>query len=102
MSAWKAAADHVDLAVRVKPRSGRDGIEGWSVEADGSTWLVARVRALASGGKANEAALGLLAAGLDVPRSSLSLLSGQMARKKRVRIMGGPATIVSALEKLVS
>ena len=102
MTAWRAAPGHVDLAVRVKPRAGRDAIEGVESDADGSDWLVIRVHAIASGGKANAAVLDLLAERLGLARSSFSLLSGQMARKKRVRIVGDPPPILSSLEMLAS
>jgi uncharacterized protein YggU (UPF0235/DUF167 family) len=88
--------------VRAKPRSGRDGVEGIATEADGQAWLVVRVRAAAEGGKANQAVVAVIAAALGVARSAVTLLSGQAARRKRLRIEGEPARIVAALEKLGS
>jgi uncharacterized protein YggU (UPF0235/DUF167 family) len=56
---------------------GRHG-EGWKV----------RVAAAPEGGRANEAVLDLLAAELELPRRSLSIVSGQSAREKVVLMEG--------------
>jgi uncharacterized protein YggU (UPF0235/DUF167 family) len=65
-------------------------------------WLVVRVRAAPLDGKANQAVVAVVAAALGVARSAVTLLSGQAARRKRLRIQGEPDRIVSALEKLGS
>lgn len=56
---------------------GRHG-EGWR----------ARVAAPPERGRANEALVKLLAGSLDVPRSRISVVGGQTARKKIVEIDG--------------
>jgi len=56
---------------------GRHG-EGWKV----------RVAAPPEGGRANDAVLDLLARELSLPRRSLSIVSGQSAREKVVRMEG--------------
>lgn len=102
MPAWRLLADGVELAVRAKPRSVRNLIEGVVTEADGSAWLVVRVTAAAEDGKANKAVTEVVAAALGVARSAVTLHAGQAARRKRLRIAGDPAAILSALEKLSS
>jgi uncharacterized protein YggU (UPF0235/DUF167 family) len=53
----------------------------------GDGWKV-RVTAAPEGGRANEAVLELLAAELDLPRRSLSIVSGHGAREKVVQMEG--------------
>ena len=71
------------LKLRVSPGSRRPGIAG----RHGDAWKV-RVAAPPEGGKANEAVLKLLAETLDVPRSSVALVSGQTSRDKIVVLAG--------------
>jgi uncharacterized protein len=72
------------LAVRVTPRGGRDAIEGWVRDAAGRPVLKVRVAAAATDGAANAAVLALLAKAIGRPKSSLTLVSGQSARLKRI------------------
>ena len=74
------------LAVRVIPRGGRDAVEGWTCDAAGRAVLKVRVAAAAADGQANAAVLALLAMALGRPKSSLSIVSGQTARLKRIAI----------------
>ncbi|MCW2986295.1 MAG: hypothetical protein JWR63_3865 [Conexibacter sp.] len=71
-----------DLVVRLTPRADRDAI----VADDG----VIRVRVTAPpvGGQANMALVKLLAKALGVPRSRLTIVRGQSARDKLVRVEG--------------
>jgi hypothetical protein len=71
------------IVVRVTPRAGRDEIAGWQGDE-----LRVRLRAPPVDGRANEALLRLLASRLDVPPSSIELVSGATARVKRVRVEG--------------
>ena len=70
------------ITVRLTPRGGRDAVDG--VDAEGR--LSVRVSAPPVDGAANESLIRLLAAVLDVPRSSVSIDSGVTARVKHVRI----------------
>jgi uncharacterized protein YggU (UPF0235/DUF167 family) len=97
---WRPAGAAVELAVRAKPRAGRNGIDGVAVEGDGSAWLVVRVTAVAEDGKANRAVIAELARALDIAPSSIELQAGQSSRRKRLRIAGEPERLVAALEKL--
>lgn len=54
----------------------------------GRAVLKVRVAVAAADGQANAAVLALLAKALDRPKSSLSLLSGQTARLKRIEVAG--------------
>jgi uncharacterized protein YggU (UPF0235/DUF167 family) len=76
------------LAVRVTPRGGRDGLDGWTRDAAGRPLLQVRVAAAAAEGAANAAVLEVLAAALGRPKSALRILRGQTARVKQVEIDG--------------
>ena len=70
------------LAVRVIPRSSRNSIE-WEQET-----LKVRLTAPPVDGAANEALIALLAERLDLPKRSISIVSGATGRQKIVEIVG--------------
>jgi uncharacterized protein len=72
-----------DLAIRVQPRAKRDEVAGERAGA-----VVIRVVAPPVDGKANEAAIRLIAARVGVPRSAVRIVRGESARDKLVRIDG--------------
>ncbi|MBY5854154.1 DUF167 domain-containing protein [Rhizobium ruizarguesonis] len=92
---WSLFDDHLRLAVRLTPNGGRDAIDG--IEAD-EAFLKARVAAVPEKGKANKALILLIAQSLRIPKSSVSLISGDTARKKILRIDGDPEDLVKKLE----
>ena len=69
--------------MRVIPGVGKPGVVGRYGEA----WKL-RVSAPPERGKANEAALALLADTLDVPSASLRLVAGHASRDKTVEVSG--------------
>ncbi|ACM28089.1 DUF167 domain-containing protein [Agrobacterium rhizogenes] len=99
--AWQAFADHVRLSVRLTPNGGRDAVDGIETGADGEAYLKARVSAVPEKGKANKALIALLAKRLSIPKSSLSLISGDTARKKILRIDGDPEDLIGRLKAIV-
>lgn len=62
--------------------------------------LRVRVTAVPDKGKANTAVIGLLAKALGVPKSAVTLVSGDTARLKTVAIEGDPATLAARIEAL--
>jgi hypothetical protein len=83
-------SEGVTFSVRVSPRSSRDAIEG----TDEAGELRVRVTAAPADGDANRAVVRLLAAALDVPPSSVLIVSGGSSRRKRIRVLGlEPAAI---------
>jgi uncharacterized protein (TIGR00251 family) len=78
----------VRLAVRLTPRGGRDAVDGWAVDAEGRRLLKARVSAPPVEGEANAALIRLIAKTLGLPRSAVSIASGDGARVKILRIEG--------------
>ena len=77
------AAPPTRLRVRVSPGARRGGVAG----RVGDVWKL-RVTAPAEGGRANDAVVRLLAETVDVPRRSVSLVSGHAARDKVFELNG--------------
>ena len=76
-------APRTRIRLRVSPGSRTPGITG----RHGDGWKV-RVSAPAEGGRANDAVERLLADALQLPRSSVKLVSGHGARDKVVELAG--------------
>jgi uncharacterized protein (TIGR00251 family) len=74
------------IAIRVTPRSARPGIGGWRAGADGREELEIRVSEAPADGAANAAVIRLLAKALGVPKSDVTIVSGQSSRHKRVAV----------------
>jgi uncharacterized protein (TIGR00251 family) len=76
-------ADATRLQLRVAPGAARNGVVG----RHGDAWKL-RVTGAPERGKANADVLRVLAAALDVPERSLSLVSGHASRDKVVELRG--------------
>ncbi len=88
------------LHLRVTPNAGRDAIEGAETRDDGTSVLRVRVRAVPDKGKANAAVIALLAKALDVPKSAISLVSGETSRLKTLLIAPFTPGLVTRLAAL--
>jgi uncharacterized protein len=86
--------------VRLTPKSGRDGIDGMALLADGRCILKVRVRAAPSEGEANEALCRLIAKAVGVPQRDVTIAAGATARIKRLTIAGDGPRLTAALESL--
>jgi len=86
--------------VRLTPNGGRDAIEGVDRDANENAHLKARVSAAPEGGKANKALIVLLAKKFGLPKSAISLLSGETARKKILRIDADPEDFEELFKEL--
>jgi uncharacterized protein len=73
----------VTFAVRVHPRAKRNAITGEIGDA-----LKISLTAPPVEGRANEACIAFLAKLLNVPRSSVTITSGQSSRNKMIRVAG--------------
>ncbi|RUM24905.1 DUF167 domain-containing protein [Rhizobium vallis] len=99
---WRLFGDHLRLAVRLTPNGGRDAIDGIEADGEAETHLKARVTAVPEKGKANKALILLISKSLGIPKSSVSLISGETARKKILRIEGDPEDLARKLEAFLS
>jgi uncharacterized protein (TIGR00251 family) len=88
-------ADSITFAVRVQPRASQSGIAG---EMDGALKL--RVAAPPVEGAANEELIRWLAKFFDVPRALVTIISGETAKQKIVRVSG--VTPSDAKQKLLA
>ena len=98
---FRRAATGVTLRIRVTPNAGADRIEGLEVRDDGDTVLKLRVAAVPDKGKANAAAIALLAKALHLPKSALTLTAGDTARTKTIAISGEPDELAAGLRDLL-
>lgn len=85
------------IGIRVTPRSAKPGICEWKTDPGGRPFLEIRVAAAPADGAANEEVIKLLAKALGLSKSSLTIISGQTARLKRIEIPLDEAEIRSRL-----
>jgi uncharacterized protein (TIGR00251 family) len=81
--------DSVTVEVKVIPRAGRTALAGTRGGA-----LLIRLAAAPVDGAANDELIGFLSRLLHVPKRSITILSGEKSRQKRVRIDGVTAEAV--------
>ena len=101
MTSISVHADHIRLSIKLTPNGGRNEIDGIETDAEGNAFLKARVSAVPEDGKANKALITLLSKKLRVPKSSISFISGETARKKILRIDGDPEDLKVKIESLI-
>ncbi len=97
---WRVTLDGVVVACRLTPRGGRDAIDGIVRLADGTTVVLARVRAAPENGRANDALCALLAAKLGARPSRVALAAGAKSRLKQVAVSGDPEALLARLRTL--
>ena len=85
------------IFLRVTPSAKRNEISGLWTGADGEQRLAVKVTAPPDKGKANAAVVKLLAHALRLPKSSLTVASGETSRLKTVAIVGSGANLAAAL-----
>ena len=84
------------MRFRLTPKSSKDAIDGLETTADGPAFK-ARVRAVPEDGAANAALEKLVAGWLEVPKSTVRLVSGGKSRVKSIAVEGEAGTIESRL-----
>lgn len=87
------------LSIRVTPRSAKPGIGDWKTDPAGRPFLEVRVAAAPADGAANDEIIKLLAKVLGLPKSSLTIVSGQTARLKRIELPIAEAEIRARLSR---
>lgn len=86
--------DGLLLTVRVTPRARKSEVTGVVSDADGRPALAVRLAAPPVEGAANKALIAFLAGLFDIPKSAISIHSGETARLKRLFLRG--ATLETA------
>lgn len=88
------------VAVVVSPKSAKDKVCGWQVDANGERELSVKVTAAPEKGKATKAVCKTLAAFFSVPKSSVSCVRGDLSRHKMIEIPITEDELEKALEAL--
>jgi len=83
---WDIIKEHLMVHVRLTPNARKNGIGGLHDAPDGSTSLGVFVSVPPEKGKANKAAIAILAKALKVPKSSISVAMGETSRNKVFKI----------------
>ena len=97
---YRLSPTGLSLFVRVTPNAGRDAIEGVELRDDGSAVLRLRVKAVPDKGRANAGVVAVLAKALGVPKSAITVTSGETARLKTLAITGDSATLAALIGTL--
>lgn len=84
---WRETDDGLEVFVRLTPRGGSARIDGITADG-GQACLRVRVAAPPVEGAANAAIVAYLAKALGLPRSAVTLVAGDRARLKRLRLRG--------------
>jgi len=98
---WSRTASGLRLTVRLTPRGGRDALGGSRADEAGRVQLLARVASPPVEGAANAALVRLVAKTLHIPKSAITIASGETARVKTLEIAGDPAALEKALNALI-
>ena len=90
--------DRVILSVRVVPRATKDGIAGLL----GTEALKVRIQAPPVEGKANAYLVRYLSKHWKISRGSITILSGETGRNKRIEIANPPQALRDELRTLIA
>jgi len=101
MQPYRNEASGLRLFVRVTPKSSGDGVDGLYRASDGAVSLKLRVRAQPEKGKANKAAIAVIAKALGIAKSSISLATGDKDRNKTLLIEGEASELTTAIDALI-
>jgi hypothetical protein len=100
VSCWSLAQNGLRLRLKVQPKARRSGILGVTLDQDGLALKVA-VNAPPEDGKANAAAIALLAEALNVAKAAVSVVAGATGRRKLVEIRGNSKDLGARLDRLI-
>jgi len=96
MANFKVDQESVSFWLKVRPRSGREGLA-----YDPSGELRLELHAPPSEGEANQACILFFARALRLPQACVAIISGERSRRKLIRITGrSAAETVAGLEAL--
>jgi uncharacterized protein (TIGR00251 family) len=84
--AWSRDGAAIRLSIRLTPRARRDEITGLVEIGEGASALAVRVSAPPVGGGANKALADYLALRLGLPKSAVTIASGEKSRLKILRL----------------
>jgi uncharacterized protein len=94
-STLKETKEGVILPVKVVPRASKNSITGWKNDE-----LKVRLNAVPEKGEANEELIAFLAKTWKIPKSALSIYSGETSRHKKLLVRG--VTADTLLQKIAA
>jgi uncharacterized protein (TIGR00251 family) len=94
-AAWALRDDGIHIAVRVTPRAGREVLGPGTAEH-----FAARIAAPPVDGAANAALVALVARAFGVAKGAVTVIAGETARLKRLRIAGDSAALAAVANTL--
>jgi len=94
---FSLTADGVRIRLRLTPKAGANRVRGSGQGADGARHLKVAVTTAPEGGKANKAAIRLLARAWHLPAGKIVLVSGHKDRNKVLLIEGGDRRLLAEL-----
>lgn len=86
MSYWQKQEQHYLLYVRVRPNAKQNKVGALCEDGDGQVRLRLFVTTVPENGKANKAVIKLLSKEMKCPKGAISVLKGQTASDKVLRI----------------
>jgi len=99
--AWRRTDAGLEVFLRVSPNASADKIGAVEKRDDGTANLSVRVRAIADKGKANKAAIALLAKHFNLRKSDMEIIRGLQARQKTVLLRSADIDdVLDALSRL--
>lgn len=95
MSAWRQTDSGIEISVRVTPRASTDALVRGTSE-----YFAARLAAPPVDGAANRALTMLVARTFGTGKRAVTLIAGETARMKRLRIEGKPGALAELARTL--
>ena len=95
----KTHASGLTVTLRLTPNARTVGFGGMMDIGNGKTALKVSINAVPEDGKANTALIGFLAKSWGLPKSALSILSGQTSRIKIILIEGDGKALMEKLRQ---
>lgn len=92
---------NITVTIRLTPNARLEKIGGVADLADGKKALKAFVRAIPENGRANTALIELVAKTLKLPKSTLTLISGDTSRQKVLKIINAGDDVLEKLQALI-
>ena len=90
----------ITIAIKLTPKAKREEISGLMPGENGTTLLKVSVTAPPEDGKANKALIALLSKEWGLPKSALSLLTGETSRQKVILIEGETAALMERFKEV--
>ena len=99
MSPLESTANGLLIRIRITPNVARDKIDRLDVDAAGTCRLRVTVTVVPEKGKANKALIKYLSKAWHLPKSSFTIIAGELTRNKMIEITGNTHSLRLKIEK---